>query len=300
MKNLLLLSILLISNLGFSQLKSIVIDDETKGPVPFVNIWVENENIGTTSDKNGVFTIDTLKGKFLVFSSLGYQNKKIEISKTPDSIFLMPKINKLEEVTIQTRKETNELILGKFANSDVGYFYGSFDKPEMQARFFAYDTIYSKTPYLKTLKFRIFSIIKNAKFNVRIYSKTEDGKPGNPLYDKNIIGIAKKGTKNIEIDLSDLHIIFPEDGIFISYEWLIIPDNEYRTSFRPKDSKEKIEQTMYEPKIGFVPSETNKNSWTYRNGNWVKVEAFEDKTKGHPEQYLNKYGLLAIEMTLTN
>ena len=48
MKKLLAITILLISNLCFSQLKAVIIDNETKEKLPYVNIWVENENIGTT------------------------------------------------------------------------------------------------------------------------------------------------------------------------------------------------------------------------------------------------------------
>lgn len=56
---------------------------------------------------------------------------------------------------------------------------------------------------------------------------------------------------------------------------------------------------MYELEVGFLPSEKDKNSWTYKNGNWEKVKAFDEKS-GSPEIYKNKFGLLAIELTLTN
>jgi hypothetical protein len=39
-----------ISTTGYSQMKGIVIDAETKEKIPYVNIWLENENIGTTSN----------------------------------------------------------------------------------------------------------------------------------------------------------------------------------------------------------------------------------------------------------
>ena len=55
MKKLFTLIILLISNLGFSQLKAVIIDSETRENIAYVNIWVENENIGTTSNEKGEF-----------------------------------------------------------------------------------------------------------------------------------------------------------------------------------------------------------------------------------------------------
>jgi hypothetical protein len=299
MKRLLAIIFLITSNLTFSQTKGVIYNSETKEKVPYVNIWVENENIGTTSNENGEFTLDISRGDFLILSSLGYENKRIEISKISNTISLNPKITELREVIINSTKQRKELVIGKFNDSDVGYYYGSFDKPEIKARFFPFDSIYSKAPYLKKLKFNIYSDIQNAKFNVRLYSVGENGEPKNPLYEKNIIGTVKKGTKNIEIDISNLDITFPESGLFVSYEWLIIKENEFKASFQIKDSKKREEKIMYEPKVGFLPSENDNNSWTYKNGKWQKVIAFDEKTN-HPKKYVNKFGLLAIEMTLTN
>ncbi len=299
MKKLLAITFLLISNLSFCQLKSVIINSETKEKIPYVNIWVENENVGTTSNENGEFFLNVDKSQILILSSLGYELKKIAVSKISDKIFLNPKITELDEVIIDSKKEQKEITIGKFNDSDVGYYYGSFNKPEIKARFFPFDSNYTNTPYLKKLKFRIYSNKRNAKFNVRFYSIGENGEPKNPIYEKNIIGVVKKGTKNIELDLSELDIIFPEEGVFVSYEWLIIPENEFITSFPVKDSKKRVEKILYEPNVGFLPSEKDENSWTYIDGKWEKVKAFDTKTN-HPKEYINKFGLLAIEITLTN
>ena len=55
MKKLLFLTLLLSPTLGFCQVSSVVISSDTKERIPYVNIWVENENNGTTSDKTGAF-----------------------------------------------------------------------------------------------------------------------------------------------------------------------------------------------------------------------------------------------------
>lgn len=299
MKKLLLIIILLISNFCFTQIKAVIIDSETKERIQYVNIWIEDENIGTTSNENGEFTLDNSSGKFLVLSRLGYENKRIEMTAFSDLILLNPKITELDEVVLKSIKEQRELVIGNFNDSDVGYYYASFDKPEIKARFFPFDSNYSNTPYLKKLKFRVYSNIRNAKFNVRLYSIGDNGEPNNPLYEKNIIGIVNKGMKNIELDLSGLDIAFPENGLFVSYEWLIIADNVFKTSFPIKNSQKQVEKIMYEPKVGFLPSEKDENSWTYKDGKWGKVDKF-DETSNSPAQYLNKFGLLAIEITLTN
>jgi hypothetical protein len=50
MKNVLLITILLISNICFGQLKSVIIDSNTKEKLHYVNVWGENENIGKNSN----------------------------------------------------------------------------------------------------------------------------------------------------------------------------------------------------------------------------------------------------------
>ena len=69
---------------GFSvsaQVKGIVVDEFSK-PIPYVNIWVENENNSTTSEENGEFTITCQPNKNLVFSVLGYEKKIVKALET--------------------------------------------------------------------------------------------------------------------------------------------------------------------------------------------------------------------------
>ena len=63
-----------------AQIKGNVVD-ENNNPIPYVNIWVENENIGTTSKEDGTFTINANEDKKLVFSALGYENKTVSLSE---------------------------------------------------------------------------------------------------------------------------------------------------------------------------------------------------------------------------
>ena len=292
MKKLLTIIILLVSNLSFGQISAIVIDNDTKEAIPYVNIWVENENIGTTTDENGKFVIDNSKGQVLILSSLGYETKNLDLSDIPDKIFLIPKAFELDEIIISSKKAKTQKVVGKYNDDDIGFYYASNNKPEIKARLFPYQPSYSETPFITKIKFNIFSDVRKAKFNVRFYSVDEGGEPGNPVYEKNIIGTAKKGVHNITLDLSDTGITFPENGLFVSYEWLIIDDNKLKYSLPNNEIG-----FIYEPKIGLLPVTDNQNSWAFRNGKWQKVEKFSGNT---PKPYLDNYGTLAIELTLTD
>jgi uncharacterized membrane protein len=75
-ENRLLVLLLLISLTVMAQVKGIVVDESGK-PIPYVNIWVENENNSTTSEENGEFTINCQPNKNLIFSTLGYEKKTV-------------------------------------------------------------------------------------------------------------------------------------------------------------------------------------------------------------------------------
>lgn len=297
MKKLLLYILLLKASIGLGQIKLKVVDSNTMLGIPFANIWVENTQTGTTANENGEFIIDNSIGQTIIISSVGYESKKIQISDIQTIIELIPEVVELKEVIIASKKGKTKNTIGKFKDSEIGFYYAANNNPEIKARFFPFDSLALKTPFLDKIKLRIYSEIKKAKFNIRLYSIDAAGKPSHNLNEQNIIGIAKKGENNIEIDLSNLNIIFPEEGLFVSFEWLIIDENEYKISFPIPNSTERKEMSLYEPKVGLLPAKNNMNSWTYKNGVWQKEKIFGGNT---PVPYLNNYGILAVELTLTD
>lgn len=57
-----------------AQIKGVVKDSISGKQIPFVSVWSENQNIGTTSEDDGTFTINTDEtSKRLVFSALGFE-----------------------------------------------------------------------------------------------------------------------------------------------------------------------------------------------------------------------------------
>lgn len=100
MRNFILIFIsLLICNLS-GQVLNGYIRDESGKPVSFVNIGVENKNLGTVSDLNGQFTLK-VNNKFindtLIFSCIGYSTKTISINNLIDNFAADSIIIKLEK-----------------------------------------------------------------------------------------------------------------------------------------------------------------------------------------------------------
>ncbi|SFW61241.1 carboxypeptidase-like regulatory domain-containing protein [Cellulophaga fucicola] len=297
MKKLPAIIVLLISNFCFSQLKSVIIDSETKEKIPYVNIWVENENIGTTSNENGEFELEIDDTKIILFSAIGFETKKISSDSIKNILELKPLITELDEIIINSKKSSQELTIGEFKKSKINTYFACGKQPWISAKFFAYNEKYERTPYLKKLRILTNSDVKNSKFNIRLYGVNVNGEPENYIYNENIIGIAKKGKKTTEIDLSELNIEFPNKGFFVAIEWLIIEENKHEYNYTMEGSRKKLIGTSYEPAIGTVPTETNENSWRLNQGKWRK--AWKNNNKAM-RKYRNKYNQLAIELTLTN
>jgi hypothetical protein len=97
-----------------AQIKGVVKDSISGEPIPYVNIWVENEAIGTTSETDGSFTLEIKGEKILVFSALGYETKRI--TSNIQTVVLKPKVMELKEVIVEQPKFKKKLKLGILVN----------------------------------------------------------------------------------------------------------------------------------------------------------------------------------------
>ncbi len=290
--------IIILLNYGysFSQKKATIIDGVTKEKVSYVNIWVENENTGTTSNENGEFELNIDGSKNILFSAIGFEKLKINSDSIKDNVELTPLIFELKEVVVKSESRRQELIIGKFKKSKINIYFGCGRNPWIVARYFEHKEIYNKTPFISRIRVLTNSDVKDAKFNVRFYGINEAGEPAGFIHSENIIGVAKKGNKITEIDISDLGIKFPKEGFFLAFEWFIIEPNKYEYKYSMQNSRKKLNGISFEPSFGTVPYDTDANSWIFTRGKWVRMREFESRLKKHK----NTYRLLAIELTLTN
>lgn len=282
-----------------SQSFGIVKDSTTNEPVPFVNIWVNGESIGTTSNEKGEFHFEkSINGKGVVLSSIGYKVKKIAFEKSGETILLIPDIIQLKEVVVNSNKKEKTNTVGeKIKLSDVRLFFFCEGMPYMKARFFPYKEEFSKTPFVSKVDIVTSSSLDNATFNLRLYTMDKDEKPDKPLYNENIIVAVKKGRNLTSIDLTDRLIEFPTTGLLIAFEYLIIEKNEFTLPYTIPPDTVKLFKIVYAPSVGTVPAETAEDSWIYNKGNWKE----DDKNSWIKQKgYENKYDKLAIRVTLTN
>ena len=146
-----------------AQIKGVVKDSLSGKPIPYLNIWVESENIGSTSEENGTFFINTTaKEKILIFSALGFEKKIIKASEA----YLNPAAYSLDEVVISKSIGTKTVEIGKIKSE----IYQAFDNgPKINTKYFPYFLSYKKTKYIKQVSIYLYSRIEDAIIKIHFY-----------------------------------------------------------------------------------------------------------------------------------
>ncbi|EKT4519206.1 carboxypeptidase-like regulatory domain-containing protein [Flavobacterium psychrophilum] len=276
-----------------AQIKGVVKDSISGKPIPYVNIWVQNENIGTTSEENGEFTISsTDKNKNLIFSALGFEKKIMSASKSI-LVNLKPMLYQLDEVMIsEDRLETKTLEIGNTDNQ----IYQSFDNgPRIDTKFFPYRLAYKKTKFIQKIAIETDSRIEEATIKIHFYTVDEKGYPSEEMLHKDFIVSVKKGTKKSLFDVSKFNLTMPKKGLFVGFEKLIIEKNKLeKTIIDSKTNKTQIQKTYFP----FVMYNFVERAflYTFSDGKWNR------QTKHNDSDSPNKIMVYepAINLIITN
>lgn len=288
MKDIRFLIVLIFSTISSAQIKGVVKDSITKEPIAYVSIWVENKNLGVTSEKDGSFEIETTEESNLLFSIIGYNNKTSKVNK--DGIYYLSlKENIIEEVVVTSPLKTKTLEIND--NSKEIYLPEPQQIPLLHARRFYLDEKNLDTKYIKEITYTTHSKVENGIFRVRIFGVTTEEMPGEDLIQEEIIVQVKKGKQKTKVDISKYNLSIPKEGIVVCFESLIVEQNMYLQEGRIVNTKKTVYNLNYSPHIYYKYS-TKEVSYIYRTGKWVK-----QKRILYPN---TKVYTPAINLTLTN
>lgn len=278
---------------GFAQTKGIVKDSLSGGAIPYVSVWLENENIGTTSEENGEFVISVSdKSKNLVFSALGFKKKVVKASEA-QVVNLAPSAVEIGEILISNnRKEKTQIEIGKTKNRIAEAFDNG---PKMDAKFFPFLPEYKKTSWIKKATISVDSKIEGATIRIQLYGVDERGYPGEELLDKNYIVTLKKGINKQEVDLTEFNLEMPETGVFVVFERLLIEKNKISKTITDYNSNTTKTKISFAPLVLYNAVEKD-HLFSFSGGRWLKQSKEE----------LNPYGTTktvyepSINLFLTN
>lgn len=250
-------------------------DSVTQKNLKYANIVLMNGG-GTYSDEKGEFNFDVKNNIYdtLMISSLGYKTKKIPLIKYKGvekinlNVFLIPKVEELDEVVISSKKIEfkNKEKLGEDRNGNIG-----------MSSLIGYETgiLISNPKNLKGKIKRVYINLKRRKnadyiatFNIKFYEYDQkNNKPGNELYSKNIYIEPKNRKYRLWVDVEDFNIIFPENGICVGVEMV--------------NTIGEVEKYAYfGPLFRYTLSSGNVKTWSnYHNTGWKGVTNKHKKYK---------------------
>ena len=274
----------------FAQTKGVVVDESGK-PIPYVNIWVENENIGTTSEENGEFSIAASANKNLIFSILGFEKRIIKASDVSNVIMKAVSFQ-LDEVVIARHFETKKIEIGQINNSVLEAFDNG---PRIDVKFFPYEAAYKKTKFIKKVSILTDSRIDNATVKIHFYKADAHGFPGEELLTRDYIVNIQKGVVRNGFDLTDLNLKMPKTGLFIGFEKLLISKNKLEKTIVNSNTQKTSIQVIYYPLVLYNYVERD-YLFTFSGGKWSRQTS--DKNQGSSRKI--KVYEPAINLVLTN
>ena len=269
-----------------------LLDAKTKTPVVYANISFLETTKGISTKENGSFSMyihqKYMNGKIHI-SCLNYQDTIVSAITINNNILLLqPKQNELDEVVL--KKRVNRTFLQDKVKKKVHGVHSVGMR--MMAKYFPFD---EKNTYCRYIsKVRLYFSKrhnKKSKFRVRIFNRDiRTGLPKDDILNINVPVTIAEGQLSAVVDVSNYDIEMPKDGLFIAFEKLFIPFNEYG-----KKQTESENDVFYAPIIGFTKYKYKKQkerTYYYIKGNWRKsalnlVNGFK------------KYAP-AISLTLTN
>ena len=264
---------LFISTQIFSQkinFKGKLIDEKTQEPIVYANISFLNSNKGISSNEDGTFSMNLSK-KYLEskihISCLNYKDT-IVLAKSlyNKTLFLQPLNIVLDEITLTKRIEKS-IVLGEVKNRVEGVHTSGM---RMLAKYFPNDKRVNCCSYLEIIDIYFAKRTnhrKKAKFRIRVFSKDDKtGLPKQDILNVNLPVEIKEGQKVTSIDISSYNIEMPKNGLFIAFEKLFIPFNEYG-----QNDKDTENEFYYAPIIGYAKyskKDRNDNFYTFVKGEW--------------------------------
>jgi hypothetical protein len=255
------------------EIKGVIIDKDTKEPLPFTSIGLKNEQIGALSNEHGQFVVPAPSQNMadsLVVVALGYGRRAVLVKRGVAVASLTIELPKravaLGNVTVKAGKVKN---LGLGSRSDdpgEGMIQGL---PGSQYAFFVKNEKKKKLGNVRTVSFYIGENgFPREPFRVRLYKA--DGNynaPNTDLLTENVVVSAPQGGQWYTVDLTPYNIIAPEEGFFVAMEWVVSGDKFFTTNFM--DDYTPYGQIM-RPTYEFKESRT----WNYTMGKgWSLITA---------------------------
>ncbi|MEZ4782025.1 MAG: carboxypeptidase-like regulatory domain-containing protein [Flavobacteriaceae bacterium] len=276
--------------LVFSQTKTFTVkSDDPKISLAYSTIQVIGKQVGFYTDSEGKFILpDGINyNDSIQISYVGYKTVKLKVEQLTETIVLMPKTEILDEILIE-HKHSRTVSIG-LANKKTKLTWHIRPKAELST--LIKNEKYIPNSYIEKIHIPIDKgkLIKvdgkiemtypnfESVFRVHLYS-IENNKPKMQLLNYPVLLYCNQDSDNVlTVDISNEHIEFPQEGIFIGVEMIGDKAQNYSNenkleqstlpSFRfTKKAKKNLDLVSYSKNIFFEDNWTsinNSNEFSY-------------------------------------
>lgn len=273
-------------------IESKVLDIKTKTPLSYVNVMVENNYIGASSDKKGLFKLklnDSIKNGNIIFSAIGYKTIKLPFQyfKNSKEVFLTKDLIELDKVVIDSKYNTEDIKLNVFKKKKCNLLYSTNpfikgkslwipyrkNEPTIEGLYFPNEL--TKSTYLKKVVVFMKSFTEESVFRIHIYNIDKNGFPNKSIINTPIQKM-KRGDHLLTINLKDYDIEMPKRGVFIGIELLLVKQN---ISYVKNQENEKAK--LISPFLYYIPTPLSKNKsyifYRFTKGSWKKIINYQPR-----------------------
>lgn len=245
--------------LAQSHIEGQILDAVTGLGIPYVNIGIPAQGMGTVSNEDGIFELrNTAPDDLVRISSIGYESKEIKMSQLlkNSTIRLQAQVHSIPTIELSSKQFGEEQILGeKFEERHHSVGFGSQQLgTEIAARIEI-----NKETLIKSAHFTL----NHAKgdsllFRVNIY-EFKDGVVGKNLIPENVLLYGGQESGTLNVDLTDYQVITDQD-VLLSLEWIKDDNGKGNTgiTFRSKKTRSGkhfyMRQTSHAPFLPFHKS----------------------------------------------
>lgn len=261
-----------------------VVDKETSTHLPYATLQIFNLETGTIADEKGQFSFLIADKQHLSdsieFSYLGYNKLTIPISRiyndqgTPvalealpyelDELSVLPQRYRIKRLGIKKKKTNREQYANVF-NANKGNYIRNTQ---------------GVSGWIKAVSFYLSDVgFPQTPFRIRVYEMdTTNRSPGKDLLNENVV-VSASGPGWFTVDMSEYHIPFPMEGVFVMMEWINSGDEFYFiTELTSTDSMGEIvtkKRRFYGQTLGSVLRQSDMITWGRGLGQpWIPYEGY--------------------------
>ncbi|TDT37936.1 carboxypeptidase-like protein [Maribacter spongiicola] len=268
-----------------------VYDNKTKMAVPYANISFLKTLKGTSSDEDGYFYIDVPKDyleRDVHVSALGFKDTIMpaRVIKEKKKIYMQEETFELEEVVV-VQSLGDSQVLNPVSSYSIKSGFSSAETPWVLALYFP--NIGAAKKYLEKITIHVQQNSQfkreSSKFRLRLYDvDKETRKPSNDIIRKSIILESSKTEDYVSIDLSSMNIRIPDEGIYVGLEWIFLPYNWYKNTYKHPITNKNVVEDRFAPTFAAVYQKNqNFKTMVYGMGEWTD---FAIKAPGNNENLI--------------